>query len=170
MGMTNAARRTAYTTRRRRQMDAPLHSSHFLDHRRGRRLSAGASLCRRIRPRLLPGRVGEPRKLRPPAQRELAQVLHRSCGLVNVGDQFHRPSGTAEEHPALQHPPTGCSSQTHPPTAAPTKQSITQRDSDPPSRSSWSNRSLRLLHLHSQPLPVIARLRRPRERPHQSPT
>ena len=29
-------------------MDAPLHSSHFLDHRRGRRLSAGASPCRRI--------------------------------------------------------------------------------------------------------------------------
>ena len=44
----NAKRRTAYTTRRRPQMDAPLHSSHFLDHRRGRRLSAGASPCRRI--------------------------------------------------------------------------------------------------------------------------
>ena len=48
MGGTNAKGRTAYTTRRCRQMDAPLHSSHFLDHLRGRRLSAGASPCRRI--------------------------------------------------------------------------------------------------------------------------
>ena len=48
MGETNAKGRTAYTTRRCRQMDAALHSPLFQDHRRGRRLSAGASPCRRI--------------------------------------------------------------------------------------------------------------------------
>ena len=47
-GKNERGRRTAWTTRRRRQLKARVHSPLFLDHRRGRRLSAGASPCRRI--------------------------------------------------------------------------------------------------------------------------
>ena len=40
----------------------------------------------------------------------LGRMLRQGCGLEIADDRIRRPSGTRAEHPALQNPPTDCSS------------------------------------------------------------